>query len=572
MLLGAATLRVGFFGDDFAFITWLDSAEGKRTFDLYEFASGRPAETYELVRRGPFPWWTAPDLKVRFLRPLSSALLACDHALFGSHPLGYHLHSLLWYLGLLVAVGLLLRQTLTAPTWGLALLMYALSESHGEPVGWISSRHALIAATPALFGLVAQLSYREGAFRPGRWLAPLGVVIGLLGSESAVGPALYWIAYEAVGRRPEVRWIERARGVSVPGGLVLAYLAIYKLLGYGAANNSAYIEPLADPLRFARVVAMRVPALLAEQFTELPSGMAVAFPEAHPPWIGGIATCAVALVLRSVWSAIAPSDRRALAWLSLGAFGSLCASVGGLPGSRLLLTPGIGGYALVAASVVYGSSRASAAFAGGLWARRAYAALMLTLHLVLAPVLFLAGVDFLGQVGAKTIEIGASLDPILGGAGSTPAAPKHVYILSSSDPLGAFYAGSARQMRAPGTAATWCSMSMARATHRIERLDPHTLLISADRPLFGGFFDQVFRSTDAAFAVGDTFDLDDLRVTVRSTESEHPTAIALSFHEPIDDPKFLLLAWREGKLTQVVLPAEGDRLVIPWSAGPTGFF
>ena len=76
--LGATTLNLGFFADDFAFIAEL---EGRReggaeltALRLYEFADGDPAKIHDLVRHGPYPWWTAPELRLRFLRPWSSAV------------------------------------------------------------------------------------------------------------------------------------------------------------------------------------------------------------------------------------------------------------------------------------------------------------------------------------------------------------------------------------------------------------------------------------------------------------------------------------------------------------------
>jgi hypothetical protein len=82
MLLALGTLSAGFILDDYAFVGWLEGTSPRRVtpFDLYEFASGERAENFEMVRRGPWPWWTDLDFKIRFFRPLSSALLFIDHA------------------------------------------------------------------------------------------------------------------------------------------------------------------------------------------------------------------------------------------------------------------------------------------------------------------------------------------------------------------------------------------------------------------------------------------------------------------------------------------------------------
>src|SRR4051812_992692 len=99
VLLGLSTLQIGFFTDDYPFVAYLDGAVPSRAaaLGLYDFARADPANIQELVQHGPYPWWTDPELKLRFFRPLSSGLLALDHALFGHAPLGYHVHAVLWY-------------------------------------------------------------------------------------------------------------------------------------------------------------------------------------------------------------------------------------------------------------------------------------------------------------------------------------------------------------------------------------------------------------------------------------------------------------------------------------------
>ena len=81
-------------------------------FDLYDFVGD--ADRALLLDRGLLPWWSHPQLKVRFLRPLSSALLYADHRVFGDHPLLSHLHSFAWWAAAVLAAGALYRRTLTS--------------------------------------------------------------------------------------------------------------------------------------------------------------------------------------------------------------------------------------------------------------------------------------------------------------------------------------------------------------------------------------------------------------------------------------------------------------------------
>src|SRR5258708_8927984 len=180
-LLALVTFRIGFFTDDYTFIARLEGRGPKppTVFGLYDFVGADPAETRALIRRGPFPWWTAPDLNVRFWRPLSSALFVLDHAVFGHAPFGYHVTALVLYSVFLAGVASLYREALPAGVRGVSLLVFVANAAHCEPVGWLSSRHLLVAAVPAVWGLVAHIAYRERGVRPGRWLAPLGLLVGL---------------------------------------------------------------------------------------------------------------------------------------------------------------------------------------------------------------------------------------------------------------------------------------------------------------------------------------------------------------------------------------------------------
>jgi len=576
MLLALTALRVGFFLDDYAFAVWLDGTSPKRVtpFDLYEFALGDHASNFEMVRRGPWPWWTDLDLKIRFFRPLSSALLFTDHALFGHAPIGYHVHALVWYLAVLVAVGLLLRFALSPSLFALSFLLYVLSGGHAEPVGWISARHMLVSAAPSVAGLAAHLFYRERGFRAGRWLSILGVLIGLAGGEAALGALLYWLAYEAVGAPGQPGWRARAVRTSLPLGIAAAYFAAYKAAGYGAAHNDAYLEPFTDPWRFCLTAAQRAPLLLGELLGSTSSEWAQVFSPA-PFVVAGIVTLvAFGALVRAVWPAVAAEDRRSLRWLGVGAVLATLVTLGGFPGSRLLLLPGIGGCAFIAAVIVHAGKRLAEATLGGATrvALRAGRGFLVLVHVVLSPFVFLGSIATVAELGATTERIDRTLDGVLGSVNPRSSPAPHVFILSASDPVGGLYVGAARAMRAPKTVSSWLTLSLARATHSIERVGDRTLVLTADPGMLHGSFEGVFRGADHPLRRGDRVDLDDASVTVLATAGRYPTSIEVVFRaSSIDDPSLVLLAWRDGKLVPVRL-APGERIEVPWSAGPTGFF
>ena len=98
------------------------------------FVDGSAAEVRALQDRGVLPWWSAPDLKLAMFRPLASALVLLDRALFGADPWLRHLHSALWWgLGVL-AVAWVLRLLLPVATALLATALYALDGAHTLPL------------------------------------------------------------------------------------------------------------------------------------------------------------------------------------------------------------------------------------------------------------------------------------------------------------------------------------------------------------------------------------------------------------------------------------------------------
>src|SRR5262249_44563911 len=90
LLLALPSVDAGFSSDDDIILPALDGSriDAPAWYDLYYFA-GRALP--DVVTRGILPWWSAPQLRLHFLRPLPSVLLAADRIAFGHAPLSYHL-------------------------------------------------------------------------------------------------------------------------------------------------------------------------------------------------------------------------------------------------------------------------------------------------------------------------------------------------------------------------------------------------------------------------------------------------------------------------------------------------
>src|SRR5262245_35511913 len=117
LALSLPALTVGFSNDD---LLQRLELEGKLPgyerpwLTLYDFTP--PCRSIaELTNWGYLPWFSESDLSLRFFRPLSSALLTLDHALFGRNALAAHVHSLVWLMLLVGVTAALYRRWFSRP-------------------------------------------------------------------------------------------------------------------------------------------------------------------------------------------------------------------------------------------------------------------------------------------------------------------------------------------------------------------------------------------------------------------------------------------------------------------------
>lgn len=564
LLLGLPSLPLGPFNDDYGHLIVLENIlptlEGPSTrFDLFRFVEGDPATLRPLLERGVLPWWTHPELKLAFWRPLSSALMVLDQALFGYGHVGSHLHSVAWYVALVAMAGLLLRRVLPGALGALALLLFAVDDAHALPVVWLANRNALVAATPALLGLWLHVEGRE-AHRP--WARPLSLLalaLGLMGGEVALGVAAHLVAYEALGARGPAS--ERLRAILPPALLVLAWLAAYKVLGYGAWGSGMYVDPLAQPGTWLLALAGRLPALLGGLFLGVPVDL-WAFVESSRPWLVGVGVAAVvlmALVLRAAWGGLSEDERRHTRWLLAGAVLSLLPVASTIPTNRLLLVPSLGGAVAVAAVLRHAwRSRPQA------WRPRpvaAAAALLALAHFALAVPGWALLHYAIGegqrlsehrqQVLERELDVGR-------------VSQQRVVLLSSPDPVVAMYTAMGWLVRGRPVPRAWWTLSMAPGEHVVTRTGPDTLELERTQgPFFASEWEQLYRAPLVALAPGDTVELQGLRVQVLEGDAQGPRRLRFTFDTPLEDPSLVLLQWREGALHKVPPPSPGERRVLP---------
>lgn len=144
-------------------------------------------------------------------RPLMVVSHMVDYQLFGMHPAGYHLHTILWHAAATVALWAVCRRLL-GDRW-LALLcgaLFAVHPLHVEAVAAINFREDAMAMALALAGVAVLLPAPRGdgvalpedfaaTWRRAVWRLPLAGLLVLCGlwakATAAVAPAIYLAGY-----------------------------------------------------------------------------------------------------------------------------------------------------------------------------------------------------------------------------------------------------------------------------------------------------------------------------------------------------------------------------------------
>jgi hypothetical protein len=578
VLLGVAlvlpSLRAGFFADDYLQIAQLEgwSENPVGPLDLYSFVPPDRARLAALLDRGA-PAFAAPSLELRFLRPLSSALMAGDHALFGRRPLPYHVHTLLWYAALLAVVGALFRRAAPRSLWVLAFLIFCLDDGHALSVTFIAARYAVVSCLFVWLGLGAHLRWRIHGWRPGAVLAPLLGALGLAAGEIGLGALAYLVAWEICERRPGWR-----RALAPTALLVAGYLTGYHLLDGGARGSGAYLDPFGDPIRFLAELPARLALLFGNLILRTPIDAAFLDDRLRAPLIaaGAAAALVVAIWLPRALRRLPADEAARVRWLGLGAAGALVAGSPGALGERLVFAAGLGGSVVVAALLrdawqLFRSRRARLVAALGLLALGLPNLLIAAVALPAKTIFFTRMFDGYRRL-AREAEIAAPV-------------PARVVIVALDDlfaldllPARAFEQGrTPGELRAiaRGEAATLRGpdrigelgggiLSMAAAAHRVRRTGPDTLELSTpEGTLLDGPWPSLFRDRALPLPRGSVIRTSYMTVTVLDDHAGLPTRASFTFTRPLDDPSLIFLVFRDGRLRRFTPPAIGSVVDLP---------
>lgn len=546
-VLALPTLASGFVLDDYYLRLSRDPAraapeELRAAWDVFSFQPAGAALVRRTQELGIEPWWTSPDFRLAFLRPLSSLTHALDFALFPDCASAMHLENAAIYAALVFIVARLFWTVLGAHwTAGLAAFLYAASDKNAMPLVWISNRNALLAAVFGFGAVLAHVRSRElssdaGSPNAGRALqvaSAVLVALALASGEAALASLAYIPAYAMT--LDDAPWRARAWSLAPNALLVVGWLGAYHALGYGTHGGDFYIDPVDRPLAFGGALATHAPILLLGQFALPPADLAVLL---SPPMELGFAAIAAALC-----AAGAVLFARVLGGCVRGRFfavGLLFALVpvsASAPNDRLLLGVSFGAFGLVAlffANVMEtrGALR---------WIATPYAAFLILRHIVLAPLLLPVRAVASARAYQAPADLAAATMPADPGAKNATLVvlnapyvlvPSYAFVTLVETGLGA----PARRVRTLGID--------VRGTMTVERTSDRELVLTYEEPFPHESFSRVYRSAASPFSVGEETYLEPMTARVEGIDcAGRATRISFRFDTALEDPSLRWVAW-----------------------------
>ncbi|NNC04471.1 hypothetical protein HJC10_16665 [Corallococcus exiguus] len=556
--LGALALRSGFMPDDFIWLGVWDNIPppaplGNTPLDVYRTATGIPEHTLHLAQVGVFPWWVEPTVRVAFFRPLGSLLYGLDHVLYNRVAVAYQFHSLLWYVGLVVLAGVLLKRVLPTAVAGVAMFLFAIWGSHAAVLGWLSYRSVVMSLLFGILGIFLHVKWREEKRTSTLVGALVSFALALLCGETMVILSPYVLAYEAFSGPGQAK--DKLKGLIPFGVLMALYFAAYRAMGYGAGGSDMYLDALGTPVAWFQAMLGRVPAAIAGLTLNAPPDFI--FDQSLVPLftlLGAVGFTLFALLVWGVWPRLESAERRTVGWMLTGAFVATWMSNSAFAGSRTLIVPSLGmavGLAVVLRHAWKGRAktlRAGAVLAG--------AAVMAFIHVVGSPYLWWQTMEQYSQADALMGRVQARYEEAFD---QTKLPNQRVVVLNAPNGIIGIYGSVRWWSSGQPLPKAWWVLSYSLYEQKVTRTGPNSVELELTK---GGHFldsveERIHRAARHPVHKGDEFDMKGMMVRIEEADAEGPTRISYTFDVPLEDPSLKLVQWQNKKVVPWVPPAVG---------------
>ena len=541
-------LKGGFQGEDYIFVSMLRQ-EPLPYSRLLGFWSKCDVPALTSV------WWFEGQGMSAFWRPLPALIIEGSVRVFGERAFPLHLLSIVVHGLVGGTLFLVVRRVTGRPLVALLAGLFFLScEDHSMGVGWITTVTDLIGVLFINLSLLTHTLWLEKR-RPWALAASLAALVpALLSKESAVVAPLAIAVMTLVmphGREVELPklsvlslragvagfvrdWLSWAPAVAI----LVVYLVLYRLLGFGGIGSGMYIDPFGNPGRYAAHLVMHMPVMWLATLSPAPPSLAMFTPETIPLLA---AAGAVAFV---VWVAGLWSVRRSalVAWAMALYILALLPQMSTDASERCLYFPAIGSSILLALLLMQiGPIARRAAPAAPRSPRITRIVGWAVLVCVLAPGIVLSAAMPHMYVPAfeKPNEQVASILPHV-----EERDPDHLLVLNTPgcmhtfylQPIVAFYAKPSLDVRV---------LSSMNGVMSVERVDDRSFVLRADRT---GWLTNVFAGmlrSPRPPKPGRVYEKGLFTVTLVEMTPDGRDVLTVRFRldRPLDGPGILFVRW-----------------------------
>lgn len=520
--------------------------------DMFRLLDGNPERAERLMDLGILPWWTFKEVKAAFWRPLTVLTHWLDFRLWPQSSALMHGQSILWFGTLVAAVACAYRRFLGCTSVaGLAALLYAVDDAHGLPVGFLANRNAVLATLFGVLAIMAHDRWRRESWRTGAALGPLCLAASLLSAEAGIATCAYLAAHALCLDRGA--WGTRFITLAPYLGLVIVWRIVWTHLGYGVSGMNLYIDPVAEPLRFALAAASRAPVLLLGQWGFPPSDIAMALGSAGMSrlWV------AASVFLTLLCAVLLPLFRResvARFW-ALGMILSVIPICATFPMDRLLFFVGLGAAGLLAQFLAVAFGRFAWRPASLIWPSVAVAlgALFVFIHLIVAPLVLPARAAFPAGPNGWSEQLHVQVP--------TDESVENQDVVIVNAPSAIHAAWSVARAMLSGHPVPRHTRVLAPALPSVDvtRVDAQTLTVHPQDGYFAWKFDRLFRNDRCPMRLGHQVELTGMTVEVTAlTDDGRPAEATFRFQVPLEHPSLRWLQWKDGALAEFVPPPIGE--------------
>ncbi len=558
MLLVSPTINMGLMGDDYlhwSLLTGLTTSHQPGSlYGLFTFANGNPQTNQAMMDSGQLIWWACENLRISFWRPLAEMSQHLDYLLWPDSPALMHIHNLLLY-GLMIALigKLYLELDPDRQQAGLAAMLFAGNMLHAFAVAWLASRNQMLCGVLMALTVLAYHRWRQGRSSLYGLMAAACLALGLLSAEAAVQTMGYLLAY-ALFMEPRRPLMSRLMPLLPFALMVLAWKAVHGHLGYGSFGSPGYVDPSANLGRFAELLILRLPTLMAAQWLGISSML---FEQLDKPnqYLHAASSTALLSILAYVIHKLG-AFRSALGKFYVSASViSLIPACAGYTFDRLTVNSDIGASGMLAMIALL-AWRQRTQLIGGVKGFTKWAAYIVSfIHLIIFPVGKLASSVMMKPLNQAGEELASLALP-----DASRERPEDFILINAPSGESVYYYPLTRQYHGRANPRTMRALGPNNQAMSLTRVSEQSLLLVVPTGYRGSIARDVRRQP---FKVGDTMRMGDIHVTVQEiTEDQIPRSVRFDFPNSIHSSHWRFFTWSQDGVHAMTPPPIGQTVAI----------